>query len=468
MNKSSKDIDRRTFIKSAAGAAAAGMVAFPHIVKGQSAGVSPNDRLNIGFVGVGGRGRSSLIAIGELGHNIIGLCDVDQRRITDARNKRDGPRFSEVLDDAVSRGARWYADYRKMFEELGDKLDGVVVSIPDHMHFPVALSAVNLGINVYCEKPLTHTVDEARRLAAAARKRKVITQMGNQGHSNDGARLAKEWIAAGVIGQVREAYSWTNRPVWPQGLEKPKHDEFIPVIPKELDWELWQCVAPHREYDPAYLPFSWRNWWDYGCGAVGDMACHVMDAAYYSLNLGLPESVMAMATKVNNQSAPVASAITYQFPQRGDFAPVTYHWLDGGLLPPTPEGMTQADLLGDDRSGSLLIGDDGYLVTDTYTETLRIFPESRFEEIKRNPPAETIERVTGSHQGDWLRAIAEGGRACSDWDYASGLTEVGLLGNVAIRARTRIEYDARKMRVTNVPEANRFLAKEYPKGWILS
>jgi predicted dehydrogenase len=468
MNKRSKNIDRRTFIKSAAGAAAAGMVAFPHIVKGQSAGVSPNDKLNIGFVGVGGRGRSSLIAIGELGHNVIGLCDVDQRRISDARNKRDGPRFSEVLDDAVSRGASWYSDYRKMFEELGDKLDGVVVSTPDHMHFPVALSAVNLGINVYCEKPLTHTVDEARRLAAAARKHKVITQMGNQGHSNNEVRMVKEWIAAGVIGQVREAYSWTNRPIWPQGLKKPKHDEFIPVVPEELDWELWQGVAPRREYDPAYLPFRWRNWWDYGCGAVGDMACHVMDAAYYSLDLDLPESVHALATRVNNQSAPVASAITYQFPKRGDFAPITYHWLDGGLLPPAPNGMTQADLLGDDHSGTLFLGDDGFMITDTYTESVRIYPESRFEEFKRNPPAETIARVKGSHHGNWLQAIAEGGQACSHWDYASGLTEVGLLGNVAIRANIRIEYDARKMRVTNVPEANRFLKKEYPKGWILS
>jgi predicted dehydrogenase len=468
MKENSRNIYRRTFIKSAAGAAAAGMVGFPFIVSGQSAGLAPTDRLNIGFVGVGGKGRTSIIPISELGHNIIGLCDVDQRQVARARKRRDGQVFSEILDHSVTRGAKWYTDYRTMFEELGDKLDGVVISTPDHMHFPVALSAVNLGINVYCEKPLTHTVEEARRLASAARKREVVTQMGNQGHSNDGVRIAKEWIGAGVIGQVREAYSWTNRPIWPQGLEKPKHDEFIPVIPGELDWELWQGVAPRRQYDPAYLPFSWRNWWDYGCGAVGDMACHVMDAAYYSLNLGHPESVEAMATNVNDQSAPVASAITYRFPGRGALAPISYHWLDGGLLPPAPGGMTQADLLGEDHSGTLFIGDDGYMVTDTYTESVRIFPESRFEEVKRNPPAQTIERVSGSHQADWIRAITEGGRACSDWDYASGLTELGLLGNVAIRAKTPIEYDGRKMRVKNVPEASRFLKKEYPESWILS
>jgi len=467
MAKNNRFIDRRTFIKSASGATATAMMGFPHIVAGQSGGLSPNDKLNLAFIGVGGKGATSIMPINDLGHNIIGLCDVDERSIAKSVKKR-GNGFSDILDNAVSRGGRWYKDYRKMFEDLDEKLDGIVISTPDHMHFPIAMSAVNLGINVYCEKPLTHTVDEARRLAAAAKSHNVITQMGNQGHSNDGVRQLKELIAAGVIGQVREVYSWTNRPIWPQGLMKPKHNEFIPVVPKELDWELWQGVAPQREYDPAYLPFSWRNWWDYGCGAVGDMGCHVMDAAYYGLELGLPDSVEAMATNVNSQSAPSASAITYQFPKRGKFAAVTYHWLDGGLLPPIPKGLTKEDMFGDDHSGTLFIGDDGQVLTDTYTETVRVFPESRSEAIRMNPPPQTIERVTGTHQADWIQAIVEGRKACSDWDYAAGLTEVGLLGNVAIRTGTRIDYDSQKMRVRNLPEANKFLSKEYPKGWILS
>jgi predicted dehydrogenase len=467
MTQKNTDINRRSFLKTAAGATAASMVAFPHIMTGSSH--SPSEKLNIAFVGVGGKGVSSIMPISDLGHNIIGLCDVDDRRVEAAMgSSRGGAEFKAVIENAVSRGAQWFKDYRVMFEKIGDKLDGVVISIPDHMHYPVAMSAVNLGIHVYCEKPLTHTVEEARKLSAAAKKKGVVTQMGNQGHSNEGVRLAKEWMAAGVIGQVREVYSYTNRPIWPQGLNKPKHNEFVPVVPKELDWDLWLGVAPKRAYDPAYLPFSWRAWWDFGCGAVGDMACHVMDAAFYSLDLGLPESISALATNVNDQAAPNASAITYKFGKRGKFAPVTYHWLDGGLLPPAPVGYTHDDVLSRDKSGTLFIGDEGYMITDTYTNTVKILPEERFAEIKRNPPAKTIPRVKGSHQGDWCRAIKEKGEACSNFEYAAGLAEVGILGNVAIRAKTTIEYDAKNMKVTNVPEANKFLTKEYPKGWILS
>lgn len=469
MTQKNPEIDRRSFLKTASAATAAGLAAFPHITSASSSSLAPSERLNIAFVGVGGKGVSSIMPISDLGHNIVGLCDVDDRRVEAAyESRRGGDQFKAVIDHAVGQGAKWFKDYREMFEKIGDKLDGVVISIPDHMHFPVAMSAINLGINVYCEKPLTHTVEEARMLAEGAKKKGVVTQMGNQGHSNEGVRLAREWIAAGAIGQVREVYSYTNRPIWPQGLNKPSHAEAIPVIPRGLDWDLWLGVAPKRAYDPAYLPFSWRAWWDFGCGAVGDMACHVMDAAYYSLELGAPETISALATKVNDQCAPNASAITYQFPKRGNFAPVTYHWLDGGLLPPAPAGFTHEDILSRDKSGSLFIGDEGYMVTDTYTQSVRILPEERFADLKKNPPAKTIRRVKGSHQSDWCRAIKEGDQSSSHFDYAAGLTEVGILGNVAIRSGAVIEYDAKRMKVTNVPEANQLLTKEYPKGWILS
>lgn len=466
MTNRANELTRRTFIRRVAGASAAGVIA-PLASGASGAAQNASDRLQLAFVGVGGKGASSIMALAA--HDIVGLCDVDARTVTAARTERRGAaEFDAVLARAETRGAAWFTDYREMFDKLAGRLDGVVISTPDHMHYPIALSAINLGINVYCEKPLSHTVEESRRLADAARKQGVVTQMGNQGHSNDGVRMVREYLAAGVIGPVREVYSWTNRPIWPQGLDRPSHDEFIPVIPDGLDWTLWQGVAPGRPYDPAYLPFSWRAWWDYGCGAVGDMACHVMDAAYYGLDLGLPETISALATPVNDQSAPAASAITYQFPARGSLAPVTYHWLDGGLVPPALEGITPAELLGPDRSGSLFIGSDGFMVTDTYTRTVRILPESRAREVAADPPEQTIPRVEGSHHEDWVRAIRNGARACSDFDYAAGLTEVGLLGNVAIRARTRLKYDGRRMRVTNLEAANAFLVKEYPDGWILS
>ncbi len=459
---------RRRFLKTAAGISAAGAAGVPGVMLGSTADVlPPSDRLDLAFVGVGGKGASSIGALHQ--HNLVGFCDVDERTVAAARSERSwSAQFDELLKAAEKRGARWYRDYRLMLEELGDSLDGVVISTPDHMHFPIAMSAINLGINVYCEKPLTHTVEEARLLAEAARKQGVVTQMGNQGHSNDGVRLAREWIAAGAIGRVREVYSWTNRPIWPQGLDLPDHSEFVPVLPDGLDWALWQGVADPRPYDPGYLPFSWRAWWDYGCGAVGDMACHVMDAAFYGLDLGLPDSVSALATMVNDASAPNASAITYQFPKKGRRDAVTYHWLDGGLLPPALNGIDQATLLGPDKSGSLFIGSEGFMVTDTYTRTVRILPEAREAEVKADPPEQSIERVSGSHHDDWIRAIREGGQACSNFDYAAPLTEVGLLGNVAIRVKAQIDYDAGKMQVTNLPEANRYLRKSYPDGWILS
>lgn len=467
MKKGVTGSSRRRFLQTAAGVTAVGTGGLPQLMLGSSAdALPPSDRLDLAFVGVGGKGASSIGALHQ--HNLIGFCDVDERTVAAARSERSwSAQFDALLKDAEDRGARWYRDYRLMLDELGDRLDGVVISTPDHMHFPIAMSAINLGINVYCEKPLTHTVEEARLLAEAARKRGVVTQMGNQGHSNDGVRLAREWITAGVIGRVREVYSWTNRPIWPQGLELPDHSEFIPVVPEGLDWTLWQGVAEPRPYDPAYLPFSWRAWWEYGCGAVGDMACHVMDAAFYSLDLGLPDSVSALATMVNGQSAPNASAITYEFPKKGRRDALTYHWLDGGLLPPALEGIEQAALLGSEKSGTLFIGTDGFMVTDTYTRTVRILPEARAAEVKASPPAESIARVQGSHHDDWVRAIRDGGQACSNFDYAAPLTEVGLLGNVAIRAKAKIEYDARRMKVTNLPEANRFLSKSYPDGWIL-
>jgi predicted dehydrogenase len=354
-----------------------------------------------------------------------------------------------------------------MFEELAGKLDGVVISTPDHMHYPITQTAMNLGIHVYCEKPLTHTVQEARWIAEAARSNNLVTQMGNQGHSNEGTRRVREWLQAGVIGQVREVHSWTNRPIWPQGIDGPDHSKFIPVVPKELDWDLWLGVAEPRPYDPMYLPFRWRGFWDFGCGAIGDMACHIMNSAYWGLDLGLPVRIEATSTPINEYTAPESAIVRFSFPQRGSFDPMTYYWYEGGLLPPVPVGLDES-IYQNESGGTLFIGEHAYILADSNSESVRILPDATFTEMKPHLPPKSLPRVKGSHQQDWTNAIRSGTRAGSHFEYAAGLTETVLLGNVAMQARRPLDYDGEMMGFTNYPEADRFLTKDYRDGWILS
>lgn len=468
MDTSHSGMNRRSFIKRTASVLP--LAAVPSFAIGQTRSEIPaNERLNLAFVGVGGKGVTSIIPLKN--ENIIAFCDVDERRITAARgNPRNGEVFSEIIDSSVKAGAKWYKDYRKMFEELGDKIDGVVISTPDHMHYPVAMTALNMGIHVYCEKPLTHTVQEARWLDQAARKnKKLATQMGNQGHSNAGVRLVREWMEAGVIGTVRELHSWTNRPIWPQGIGLPDHSEFIPVVPRELDWKLWLGVAEDRPFDPAYVPFNWRGWWDFGCGAVGDMGCHIMDAAYYGLDLSMPVAVQAVTQKANPHTAPSAAVVKLEFAASNLHPKLNYFWYEGGLLPPIPKGIP-LDFFEDRNhlNGSFFIGDDAVLYVDTYSGSIRIYPDEKFRELRPNLPPQTIPRVRGDHHKNWTDGIRGELIPCSNFEYAAGLTEMSLLGNLAMRAGTRIEYDSKAMKVTNLPEANKWLTKEYPKGWILS
>ncbi len=270
------NMNRRDFVK--ASAAGAGAVALPSILKGNTAATTeeiPKKKINVAIVGVAGKGVGPTVSSKD--QNVVALCDVDMDRVNQQRSGSDQRSmvFNEAINYYEANGAVWFKDYRKMFEKLGDQIDAVIISIPDHMHFPVAMSAINLGIHVYCEKPLTHTVDEARKIALAAKKKGVVTQMGNQGHSLDGTRNVREWLQAGVIGEVKEVHSWTDRPAvfWKQGLDKPDHSKMMPVVPPGLSWDLWQGVSKSREYDPAYVPFAWRAYTDYGCGALGDMAC---------------------------------------------------------------------------------------------------------------------------------------------------------------------------------------------------
>lgn len=439
-------VTRRDFLKSASLASAA-TVAFPAIGRSQAGGVPPADRLNIAFVGVGGRGRNGVLE--HQGENFVAFCDVDDENAKSTYEKfPDVPRFR---------------DYRRMFDKLDKQIQAVRISTPDHMHYPIAVAALQAGKHVYLEKPLTHTVWEARQLAKLAREKKVTTQMGNQGHANEGVRLLAEWLQAGVLGEVREVHSWTNRPTWPQGQPAPDHSKLMPVVPSTLDWDLWLGVAPVREYDPAFVPFKWRGYWDYGCGALGDMACHVMDGAYAALRLGAPTSVEAVSANGNEHSCPTASVITYQFPARGSLPALKWTWYDGGFKPTVPLNFEVGRKL--PESGSFIVGSKAVVLADTYYGTVRIVPEATMQALASSLPAKTLPRAKDGHYREWVAACKGGPAAGSNFDYAAPFTEVVLLGNVALRAGRKLEWDSQAMKFTNYPAADRWLTKQYRPGF---
>ncbi|WP_438479262.1 Gfo/Idh/MocA family protein [Oleiharenicola lentus] len=443
-------LPRRAFLKTAAlGSFAA--LAFPAILRSQSgsgwAGSTPNNRLNIAFIGVGGRGKNAVLESET--ENLVAFCDVD-----DVRAAATFKQFPNVPR---------FRDYRQMLDKLGNQIDAVRISTPDHMHYPMAVAALSLGKHVYVEKPLTHTVWESRQLAKLAREKKVATQMGNQGHANEGVRLLTEWFDAGVLGEVREIHTWTNRPTWVQGLDEPDHSKVKPAVPATLDWDLWLGVAPQRAYDPAFAPFKWRGYWDYGCGALGDMGCHLMDGAYTALRLGAPDWVESGGGKQTAIGAPTASIVTYHFPTRGALPAVKWTWYDGGLMPVVPENLELNRAL--PLNGSLIVGSKATVLSDTYYGSVRIVPETLMRELAPTLPPKTLPRAKDGHIKEWFTACKGGPAAGSNFDYAAPFSEVVLLGNVAIRARRRIEWDSAALKITNVPAANQYLTKEYRPGF---
>jgi predicted dehydrogenase len=456
---------RRTFLKSASTTAAAAF-AFPAILRAQAGG-SPNNRLNVAVIGAGGRGGAAVTAVRN--ENVVAICDVDEPR-ADGSLKSISERHP--TESAGIAAAKRFTDYRKMFDQLGNQIDAVTISTPDHMHFPAAMTALALGKHVYVEKPLTHTVWEARELTKAARAKKVVTQMGNQGHAGEGCRILKEWVEAGVLGEVREVVSWTNRPFFPMWrqpvgtYDKPDHSKQIPVVPASLNWDAWLGVAPARPYDPAYMPgLKWRGWWDFGTGAFGDVACHIMDGAYWALNLGAPTAVEAMAAGATDLATPHASIVTNYFPARGNLPPVKYTWADGGLMPPLPTSLE----LGRDlpsEAGTLLFGSKATVLCSFYYDSVRIIPEAKMREMAPSLPAKTIPRVKDGPFAEWLLGCKGGPTPGSNFEYSGPFTEAVLLANVAIRSRRRIEWDAKAMKVTNLPDANQFVTKEYRPGWM--
>ena len=407
-----------------------------------------SEKLGIACIGCGGKGRSDIQGVSK--HNIVALCDVDESRAQGAFKA-----YPKVPK---------YQDFRIMLEKHAKEIDAVTVSTPDHLHAPAAMMAIKMGKHVYVQKPMTHSVYEARMLAEAARTYKVATQMGNQGQSSEGIRVLAEMVWAGGIGKVREAHIWTNRPIWPQGIDRPKGSD---PVPSTLDWDLWLGPAPKRPYkgkrDVApykgsgwYCPFTWRGWWDFGTGALGDIGCHTINHPFLALKLGHATSVEAETSPVNDETAPSWSIVTYQFPARGELPPVKLVWYDGGKKPPRPKELDAKRPLGD--NGSIYIGDEGTIYGG------RIIPEERMKEFGR--PPQRIPRVSG-HYTEWLEACKGGTPASSNFDVAGPVTEAVLLGNLAIRTGKKVEWDGPNMKSTNVPEANRYIRREYRKGWTL-
>jgi len=440
-------IPRRTFVKKA-GAAAVLLTGTTACTRVRPRRVSPNEKLNIACIGCGGQGSNDVDGVQS--ENIVALCDVDEA--------------SAAATFAEFPKARKFKDYRRMLDKMDSEIDAVTVTTPDHTHYPAAIRAIRMGKHVFVQKPLTHTVWEARQLLLAARKHGVATQMGNQGHANEGTRLLNEWVNGGVIGTVREVHIWTNRPIWPQGIDRPKDR---PPVPNTMAWDLWLGTAPERPYNPAYAPFNWRGWWDFGCGALGDMACHIMDASFWALELGSPTSVEAVTSPVNNETAPNWSIITYRFPARGDKPPVKLVWFDGGKKPPHPKDLEDGRELSD--GGQILLGDNGTIMdANDYCNSPRLIPEDKMRDFMHSSdrPPKTIPRVPGDdHYKEWIRACKGGKPAGSNFEYSAALTEMVLLGNLAVRSGEKIEWDAENMKVTNSHRANQYVTKEYRKGW---
>lgn len=439
-NESKNGITRRSFIGRTAMATAAFTILPRHVLGGKGF-VAPSDKLNIACIGIGGKGETDAEAMEN--ENVVALCDVDEIRGAKTREKYPNARF--------------YDDFRVLLDKEKN-VDALTISTPDHTHAIIALSAIQLGKHVYVQKPLTHTVYEARKLAEAAKRYNVVTQMGNQGHAGEGARLVNEWIADGAIGDVKEVHTWTNRPIWPQGIEKP---EEIPSLPNFLNWNLWLGPAPYRDYHPAYHPFSWRGWWDFGTGALGDMGAHILDQPFWALNLDFPDTIQASSSEFNDQTYPVSSIVTWTFPEKDGRAPVKIVWYDGGLLPPRPEDLEPGRKLG----ACIYYGTEGKLMHDNYGDSPRLIPETAMQDF--DMPEKTIPRSPGIYE-EWLEAIKNGTKSTTDFEYSAKLTETMLLGNVAIKMKeknTILEYDGKKGEFTNMDEANELLTKKYPKGW---
>jgi hypothetical protein len=457
-----KPTDRRNFLKTSGLATSGLILGAPAIVRGQNL----NSRLNVAAIGCGGKGNSDIDETVKAGGTIVGLCDVDS-----------GPLNKKAT---AHPDAKKYADFRKMLTEMGDQIDAVIISTPDHVHGIAASMAMNMGKHVYCQKPLTQTVHEARELVRISKEKKLATQMGNQGSAGSGLRRAVEVIQSGVIGNPLELHVWSNRPVWPQGLDRPKGEN---PIPAGLDWDLWLGPAELRPYlEKTYHPFNWRGWMDFGTGALGDMACHTVNMPFRALKLGYPSLVECeMASRIFPETYPLTSRIRFEFPEREGLPPLKFWWYDGTPSSDNAPMRPYPDIVKDvvnlrgklPPAGCLIIGDKGKLFApDDYGAMffLQLEGEEKFTQGAKHEAIasipESIPRSPG-HYKEWIDMIKGGPAAYSNFEIAGYLTEIILLGCIALRVGegVKMEWDGPNMRSPNCPEAERFVKRKARTGW---
>lgn len=448
--KKKNEISRRDFMLTTGTAAVFSII--PAHVLGRSKGPAPSDKLNIAGIGVGGQGGGNLKNVGD--ENVVALCDVD---------------FSYAAK-TVQRypKAKLYADYREMLEKQKD-IDAVIIATPDHTHAVIALAAIKAGKHVYCQKPLTHDIYESRVLAEAASKSDVTTVMGIQGHSGEGIRIICEWIWDGAIGEIREVDAWCSLSYYPWGhaswssqwddLPKDKMEK-----PEQLNWDLWIGPAPFRPYHRAYHQRTWRCWWDFGCGMMGDRGAHTLDSVFKSLKFDYASTVYASVLGGNAQTHPLAASVTYTFPERGSLPPVKLNWYEG-LEPPWPNGLEAGRRL-PEEGGIIFKGDKGFIMAGVYGESPRIFPESAMKAY--GGTEKVLPRVEGTHEADWARHCKAGTKPEAKFEYSGPLTEMTLLGNITKRfPGNLLDWDGPNMKVKNLPEANDWVKRPYREGWEL-
>ena len=451
MKDVNRPISRRQFV--ATSALASSFLILPRRLVAGSGETPANDKLNIAGIGIGGMGANNLRNLES--QNIVALCDVD-------------------LNYAAKTIARYpkakvWTDYREMLDKQKD-IDAVLIATPDHTHAVIAMTAIKAGKHVYCQKPLCHDPYEARILTRAAAESKVATQMGIQGHSSEGFRLICEWIWAGAIGEVREVDAWCSLSYYPWGqaywsskwggVARPKD---TPALPDKLNWDLWLGPAPERPYHPAYHPAAWRCWWDFGNGMMGDRGAHTLDSVVSSLKLGAPSSIEATSCGLNRETHPLSAIVTFKFPARAELPPVKVTWYEGTRPPRPPELEDGHDM--PDGGGVVFKGSKGILMCGVYGDSPRLIPETAMQAFQR--PSKTLPRPKLSHEMDWVKAAKAGTQPGAHFGYSGPLTETCLLGNIAKRVDTRIEWDAANLKITNLPDANKYVRTEYRQGWTL-